>query len=154
MTVVDVPPHDCSGPGPVGRRARGAGRSVPTRDLIETTELRWFRTEALPATLSSWFTRDSEYVMLEKRTDLYRIDGRVDVGVKLRGRSTLEIKSRQSSIAPERSQIERDGVAPGGALEVWWKWRPDDACMDDRSGAWVEVSKTILNAGSRSPEMS
>ena len=137
-------PNDCSGPGPVNRRACGAECSAPSRDLIETTELRWFEAGALPATLPSWFTRDSAHVRLEERTDLYRIDDRIDVGVKLRGRSTLEIKSRRSSNALERSPIERDGVADDGVLEVWWKWRPEDACMDHRSGMWVQVSKTIL----------
>ncbi len=144
MTVVDVPPHECSDPAHVGRRACGAECSAPSRDLIETTELRWFESGALPASLRSWFTRDSAHGRLEERTDLYRIDGRVDVGVKLRGRSTLEIKSRQSSIALERSPIERGGVAHGGVLEVWWKGRPEDAGLDGRTGAWVEVSKTIL----------
>lgn len=144
MTVVDVPPHRRSGPALVGRRARGAEGAAPSGDLIETTELRWFQAGALPETLSSWFTRDSAHVRLEERIDLYRIDGRLDVGVKLRGRSTLEIKSRQSSIPLGRSEIQRVGVAPGGALEVWWKWRPEDASVDRRSGVWVEVSKTIL----------
>ena len=79
MTVVDVPPHECFYPAPVGR-ACGAEYSAPFRDLIETTELCWFESDALPASLRSWFTRDSAHGRLEERTDLYRIDGRVDVG--------------------------------------------------------------------------
>ena len=81
MTVVDVPPHECFYPAPVGRRACGAECSAPSRDLIETTELRWFESGALPASLRSWFTRDSAHGRLEERTDLHRIDGCVDVDV-------------------------------------------------------------------------
>ena len=143
MTVVDMPTHDCSDPAAVGRRAGAAEGFGPARDLIETTELRWFEAGALPPAVSTWFTSGGGRGTLEERTDLYRIDGRVDVGVKLRARSILEVKTRQSSTALE---LPAAGVAvgPQGVLEVWRKRRPDDAGFGDGSEAWVEVTKTIL----------
>jgi hypothetical protein len=143
MTVLDTPPRGCPVPAPVGRRACTVACSTPSRDLIETTELRWFEAGAVPPAVSTWFTRGGGRGMLEERTDLYRIDGRVDVGVKLRARSILEVKIRQSSTAME---LPAAGVAvgPRGVLEVWRKRRPDDAGLSDGPEAWVVVSKMIL----------
>ena len=64
-------------------------------DALETTELRWFGTGPVPGDVASWFTHDGRVGSVEDRTDLYRCDGRSDLGVKRRAGTTLELKVRE-----------------------------------------------------------
>lgn len=114
--------------------------------MIETTEVRWFQDGALPPSVRSWFTQDDVFGTVEERCDLYRIDGRADVGVKLRARSTLELKARQSVT---KSALPRDGcddlVEPlRGAVEVWQKWSPADELAGGGPEPKFEVHKTVV----------
>ncbi len=98
----------------------------PTPSVLDTTELRWFVPESLPAEVGGWFTGSTG--VLEERSDTYLLDGRGDVGVKRRFRETVELKVRQS----RGGRIEfGDGLA--GSLEVWRRWSPAEDLISTMS---------------------
>ena len=113
--------------------------------MIETTEVRWFQDGALPPSVLSWFAQDGVFGTAEERCDLYRIDGRADVGVKLRARSTLELKVRQHA-ASIRSVDGSDGAVelPPGVAEVWRKWSLADGLVSGGPEPWIAVDKTVV----------
>ena len=129
-----------------GVRARDVARSTTAGAAIETTELRWFGNGPLPPSVSSWWTNDGARGVVEERCDLYRTDGRVDIGVKLRSLSVLELKVRKSVIPTVPPNDGRDllGELPRGVVEVWRKWSPADQLVSAGSDPWVEVRKTII----------
>ena len=132
---LDHPRRPYSEPVEVGP---GVGRAE--RSLVETTELRWFAEGALPSDVVSWFTCSGTRGVVEQRCDVYRIDGRPDVGVKLRSRRTLEVKVRRSG---GRRMVLDDG--PQGVMEVWRKRRPAEESIDlGQREPWVEVEKRIV----------
>lgn len=106
--------------------------------IVDTTEVRWFVPESLPPEIDLWFSGSAGFS--EERRDTYLIDDRADVGVKRRFGEMLEVKVRQSL----DGRIDfGEGLA--GPLEVWRKWSPVDAIVDDLAGGrWVDVSKSIV----------
>jgi hypothetical protein len=127
-------------------RSHELDRLAPVPAAIETTELRWFQEGPLPSSVYSWMTNDGAVGAMEERCDLYRMDGRVDVGVKLRAQSVLELKVRQSTTSTTPSNVGRLGAGgpPGGVVEVWRKWSPADQLVSVGFERWVEVRKTIV----------
>ena len=107
--------------------------------MIETTELRWFCEDALAAAMTAWFTQDGSVGAVEERCDVYRMDGRVDIGVKRRARTTLELKIRRSfgALAPA-------GARPHGIVEVWQKWSPADEFVSGGFERCAEVNKSVI----------
>lgn len=104
-----------------------------------TSEIRWFNEGAVPVEMM-WFVTDSALGAHEERRDLYRLDGRLDVGVKLRARALLELKRRRSSVWGHPA-----AGGPGGLVEVWHKWSPADGLVDPAlAGRWIEVHKRIF----------
>ena len=108
--------------------------------MVDTTELRWFTEGPLTPEVETWFTRDGTTGAVEKRCDTYRIDGRVDAGVKRRFGETLELKVRQS--LGVRFSLARDLT---GRLEAWRKWSPADGLVDrEVSAPWLDVHKMVV----------
>jgi hypothetical protein len=140
MKTIEVRPK--LNPGGVARVSHDrpqvpAGTVCPVAD---TTELRWFADGTLPLSVKSWFTCAGCRGALEERCDVYRLDDRVDVGVKLRSRETLELKIRRS--VGERIQLT---AGPDGLLEVWHKWSPAEELPPGGGPVpWVDVRKKIL----------
>jgi len=62
--------------------------------IVDTTELRWFVPGPLPAQIRNWFIGSTGVV--EVRRDNYLVDDRVDIGIKRRAHTTLELKVRQT----------------------------------------------------------
>jgi hypothetical protein len=76
----------------------------------------------------------------EQRCDSYLVDDRDGIGVKLRARTTLELKVRQS--LGERIDLG-DGLA--GVPEQWRKWSPaEDLVQIDSTSQWIDVHKVII----------
>jgi hypothetical protein len=94
----------------------------------------------------SWFTDDGALGAVEERRDRYQIGHPIDVGVKLRAGSVLEVKLRRSitSIDPVASGTDGPPALARGAVEVWRKWRPAEDMLDIGSKPWVEIRKTIV----------
>jgi hypothetical protein len=120
----------------VGESARPLRPDAPS--VVDTTELRWFVSGALPHDIDVWFTGSTG--VREERCDTYLLDGRGDVGLKRRFRQTLELKVRQSL---DGWFDLGDGLT--GSPEVWRKWSPVEALAADASG-WptVDVRKSIV----------
>jgi len=106
--------------------------------VLDTTELRWFFAGPLPSNVRNWYVGSSG--VAEERCDAYLLDGRVDIGVKRRFGTTLELKVRQSLGEP----IELgEGLAE--LTEMWRRWSPaGDAVGDVREGRWIDVCKSIV----------
>ncbi len=106
--------------------------------VVETTELRWFVPGPLPHDIRTWFTGSTG--VIDERCDTYLLNDRVDIGVKRRGRETLELKVCQS--LDQRIELG-DGL--NGSLEAWRKWSPAEVVFDDgTAGRWVDVHKSIV----------
>lgn len=76
----------------------------------------------------------------EQRCDSYLVDNRGDIGVKLRARTTLELKVRQS--LGEWIDLG-DGLA--GVPEQWRKWSPANHLAQIESiSQWIDVHKVII----------
>jgi hypothetical protein len=106
--------------------------------VVDTFELRWFVRGPLPAEVRNWFTGSTGVV--EVRRDSYLVDDRVDVGIKRRGETTLELKLRQRV----ESWVDL-GDALAGPLEWWRKWTPaEDLVEIPTSGRWIDVDKSII----------
>ena len=111
----------------------------PGVTVDHTAELRWFFDGRLPDDVSSWFRGDDSAGLTETRRDSYRLDGQVDIGVKRRYGTILELKLRQG---PPQSLLHR-GLE--GQLEVWRRWSPADEMIylnDDTT--WVDIDKTVV----------
>lgn len=107
--------------------------------MIATTELRWFACGPLPAEATSWFTGGDARGGTERRGDRYLIDGRPDVGIKLRGHETLELKIRHT-VAADRVST----TGPTGHVEVWHKWSPaPESVVPEGADRWIDVDKRI-----------
>ena len=111
----------------------------PIVSIDITAELRWFFDGPLPAEVHSWFTRAGSRGFREYRCDTYRHDNLVDVGVKRRFGTTLELKERLD--APEPLEVGR----MTGQLETWQRWSPADHRVALAADTiWVDVDKTII----------
>lgn len=120
-------------PGAAELARGGAACSV-----VDTTELRWFASGPLPPGIRDGMTRENG--VTEQRCDSYLVDDRDGVGVKLRARTTLELKVRQS--LGEWIDLG-DGLA--GVPEQWRKWSPiDDLVGINSSSQWIDVHKTVI----------
>lgn len=101
-----------------------------------TNELRWFCREP-HAGLRQFFDRLSpEQVSHEKRIDDYLLNGREDLGVKMR-EGRLEIKTRGAILGRQR-------IGPvQGMLEAWTKrgFIPVKGAISPRDSGWVAVRK-------------
>jgi hypothetical protein len=106
--------------------------------VVDTAEIRWFVSGPLAVDVRRWFAGSTGVV--EERSDTYRVEDRVDEGVKYRGGQTLELKVRRRI-----GQWTDLGCGLAGSPEVWRKWTPADGLVDV-SGAvqWVEVHKVIV----------
>lgn len=125
----------------VAGRSAGPGRMTTDAGVTvtDTTELRWFVEGRLPEAVAAWFTLEGTTGLIEQRVDTYRIDGRLDTGVKRRFGETLELKVR-------RSLGEQVTLGPGlaGRLEVWRRWSPAECLVTgSRAVPWADVDKTI-----------
>ena len=108
--------------------------------ITDTTELRWFAEGQLPASVASWFTHDRTRGFVEERTDTYRLDGRLDTGVKRRFGEKLELKVRRS--IGDRLAL---GLGLAGRLEVWRRWSPAECLViGTRNVPWADVHKTVV----------
>ncbi len=108
--------------------------------IDETSELRWFFDGPLPTEILTWFTPADTMGLTQHRMDSYRVDDQVDVGVKRRFGSTLELKSRQER--PASFAIPNGAL---GQLERWTRWSPADGYVDiDENARWVDVEKAIF----------
>jgi hypothetical protein len=108
--------------------------------ITDTTELRWFAEGQLPASVASWFTHHDTRGFVEQRTDTYRLDGRLDTGVKRRFGEKLELKVRRS--IGERLAL---GLGLAGRLEVWRRWSPAECLViGARNVPWADVHKTVV----------
>jgi len=140
VTIMEHPPHLFGGP-----EAAVSGLGWEESDLdaswvVDTTELRWFVEGPLPSDLQSWFTSAGASGVVEQRCDVYRIDDRHDVGVKLRSRETLEVKIRRS----RGPRLTLDN-GPHGVLEVWRKWTfGEQLTRRQEHQPSVEVAKSIV----------
>jgi hypothetical protein len=106
--------------------------------VVDTTELRWFVTGALPGDVRRWFVGST--VAVEGRCDRYLLDGPSDVGLKFRNGETLELKSRLE-LGPA---VELTGGL-AGVLELWRKWTPADGLVQhSASQRWIDVDKWIV----------
>ncbi len=116
-----------------------ATQSEPVVTIAETTELRWFIDGALPPEILAWFAPVGTLGLTEERVDSYRIDDQVDVGVKRRFGSTLELKSRR-----ERPEAFATLNGSHGQVERWTRWSPADEYVEiDEDAQWVDVEKAI-----------
>ncbi len=129
---------------PGSRRAEGALQ--PTREhgrpevtVDRTSEVRWFFEGRPPAQVLNWFIAGTGG-LVEERSDTYRLDGQVDVGVKRRDGSTLELKLRARPPVPFVADHRLVG-----RLEQWERWSPADGriCPGDQV-AWVDVDKKVI----------
>lgn len=103
----------------------------------DATELRWFGDGPLPRQVRDWFR--SAAAATEARCDRYLLDQGVDVGIKVRGGQTLELKVRNAVGPP----IDL-GAGLGGRPEEWRKWSPADDVVDvPRLARWSSVSKVV-----------
>jgi hypothetical protein len=116
------------------RRSEAWPASAPAD---EATELRWFADGRLPGSVRTWFAGPP--AAAEERCDRYLLDGAADIGIKVRGGRTLELKARRGVGA----RIELAG-GPGGCLEEWAKWSPADDLVEVPGHArWISVRKAI-----------
>jgi hypothetical protein len=110
-----------------------------------TVELRWFFHQHLPEEVKGWFCGSRLCVDETARTDDYLVmPGSNEVGVKLRGGRTLEIKARTQ--APEPFSLTTGATL--GRQDAWTKWSLDDdevaARLAMQAGSaphWVPVAK-------------
>ncbi len=104
-----------------------------------TTEVRWFFDGRLPPDVLSWFT-DGIVGLLEERCDRYRLDEQVDIGVKRRAQTKLELKLR---LRPPELFIL--GRYVEGSLETWQRWSPADGriYLTDNT-IWVDIAKRVI----------
>jgi hypothetical protein len=135
MAVTELGPvHAPDAQVPEPARSQCAG----VASVLDTTELRWFVPGPLLAEVGGWFTGSTG--VAEERCDTYRLDGRLDIGVKRRFRETLELKVRQTL----DGRIEL-GEGLAGSLEVWRRWSPAEGLVENGSdGQWVDVCKSIV----------
>jgi len=131
--VGSPPPTQLSIPGietaPIGPEV--------TVDL--TTELRWFLVGRPPDDVVSWFTLGGTTGLAETRRDAYRLDGQVDIGVKRRYGTVLEMKLRHG---PPEPFLHRE---LDGWLESWQRWSPADRLISlSPNTTWVDVDKTVI----------
>ena len=127
-------------------RVVAADESVPIARAREslvsidvTTELRWFFEGPLPPEVLSWFTQSGTRGLSENRCDHYRHDDLVDIGVKRRFGTTLELKKRLRE--PEVVVLG----ALTGQLERWQRWSPaDDRVQLTADTTWVDVEKSVI----------
>jgi len=114
-------------------------RRPPGVNLDLTTELRWFFDGPLPSDMTEWFS-DGQRGLGEHRVDRYRLDRRVDIGLKKRSCETLELKIRMLPAQP--LSIDDDVV---GNLETWRRWSPADGLIFvDHHTRWIDVEKTVV----------
>lgn len=111
----------------------------PLVSIHITAELRWFFDGPLPEAVHSWFTEASTRGLSESRRDAYRHDNLVDVGVKRRFGTTLELKKRLD--APEPAEV--GGMS--GQIETWRRWSPADHLVAVAADTlWIDVDKTVI----------
>jgi hypothetical protein len=114
-------------------------QDLPGVSVDLTAELRWFFDGPLPTEVWSWFTRN-DAGLVEHRCDTYRLDERLDVGVKQRSGRTLELKMRMRQ--PEPSSVADD---VNGRIETWQRWSPADGLLSlDDDAVWIDIDKTIV----------
>lgn len=118
-----------------------SGPASPTTEVAIdlTTEVRWFFDDRLPPEVLSWFTNDG-VGFAEDRSDTYRLDGQVDIGLKRRARRTLELKLR---LQPPERYVGDHGLE--GRLETWQRWSPADGHIYLNSNMiWVDIDKHVF----------
>lgn len=127
-------------PPPVIPTVAATDREHPVA-VLDTTELRWFADGTTPSPVRAWFTVDGTAGSVEEREDVYRLDGRHDLGVKWRHGTTLEVKLRRST----GRELVLDGNLRGRP-EAWRKWTPGDDRLDLAGGAAriVPVLKSVV----------
>lgn len=107
-------------------------------DILETLEVRWFLADDAP--LDDALRRFDGASVQARRTDLYWLTGRDDLGIKVRetpqGATLFETKYRAGSLG---GLILADGLE--GALERWNKIsvRSEELPADRRG--WIAVTK-------------
>jgi hypothetical protein len=109
--------------------------------VFDTTEIRWILPGPLPNDVAAWFVADGAVTFEEERVDRYVASGSPAMGIKLRGRRTLEIKIRRGVDGPVR--LRPDLAARG---EPWRKWQATSAVEAAvlTGHRWVDVNKIVL----------
>ena len=112
----------------------------PARSVDVTSEIRWFVDGGLPPEVRRWFSQGGSTGLGEVRRDIYRIDGQVDIGVKRRFTTVLELKLRME--APRVIEVH-PGIV--GRLERWQRWSPAEGLVHlHDAAAWLAVDKAIV----------
>lgn len=121
-----------------GSARRRSGWALPGGPTArDATELRWFADGPLPRQVRAWFS--SAHAATEARCDRYLLDQGSDVGIKVRGGQTLELKVRRD-VGPRVELADRLVGTP----EEWRKWSPADDVVDiPQSARWTSVSKVV-----------
>jgi hypothetical protein len=117
-----------------------AGSTPPGVSVDVTAEVRWFFDGRLPEDVVSWFTLDGTTGLAESRYDTYRLGGPIDIGMKYRFGSILELKRREGAPEPISMGPDEDGW-----LERWRRWSPaDDLVEVGEDTTRVDVDKTVV----------
>lgn len=123
-----------------GRKAESEPRAATQVTIDLTTEARWFFGGPLPTEVHDWFTQGGSVGLGESRCDLYRVDQHADLGLKLRGRTVLELKLRLGAPTSFVLDARRDGM-----IERWQRWSPADERVNlDEHARWQAVEKVVV----------
>lgn len=106
----------------------------------DTTEVRWFGSGAIPASVREWFSDPAHPASVELRRDAYWMQASHDIGLKSRDNGPLEIKLRRGS----RGNFEVIEGVPG-RIEEWRKVPVVMPLGIDSIGnwRWSEVHKRV-----------
>lgn len=122
------------------QRTQRASPSTPVLAIVDTSELRWFAPGHVPQLVVDWFTAGGTQGVFEERADRYRLDGRVDVGVKRRFGHRLELKQRRAAGASAALTPALSGLA-----EEWRRWSPAEGLVESLDQAlWIDVRKAVV----------
>ena len=108
---------------------------------LETSELRWFGLGLPPRDVVSWFSAGGTVGTTERRSDIYQVNGRHDLGLKRRFGWITEAKVRHA-VGPTVAL----GTGLRAPLEEWRKWIPaaGDPVWPAQESQWIKIHKAIL----------
>ena len=112
---------------------------------FDTSEVRWFGRGELPEDVLDWFMAGGTIGAARQRTDSYQLNGEVDRGVKLRGTSVLEVKTRLGC-----GQTVSLPCGVTGTIEEWRKTRIIPTRAEVVTGyPFADITKTVVTRSFR-----